>query len=282
MFKKLLKYDFKWIFSIWWIGAVSILVLSVPAGFALRNLVTANYTQYGEIFNGLWIYLYYLLICLFPALGAILIFIRYYCNFFRDEGYLTFTLPVKRSTHLLSKVVSGSLINLLSGITIFIAVCIIGTITPVEKGSSITALGFVTKIIFEVIWELISIGDFWFILYFLLIMLISVAGSVLSTLLTYLFITIGATVVKKHKVLATIGIMYASSFVASLAFIPVIILVVIWFGSAISIANFGSSVVLANCFVCLLLLFVLAALATAITLIYSIITGTLERKLNLQ
>lgn len=282
MFKKLLKYDFKWIFSIWWIGAVSILVLSVPAGFALRNLVTANYTQYGEIFNGLWVYLYYILLCLFPALGSVLIFIRYYCNFFRDEGYLTFTLPVKRSTHLLSKVVSGSLINLLSGITIFIAVCIIGTIMPMEKGSSMTLLGAFTEAVFEGIWECISKGDLWFILYFLLIMLISVAGSVLSTILTYLFITIGATVVKKHKVLATIGIMYASSFVASLAFIPILILVVIWFGAATSIANFGSSILLANCFVCLLLLFVLMALICAITLIYSIITGTLERKLNLQ
>lgn len=281
MFKKLLKYDFKWMFSIWWIGAVSILALSIPSGFALRNLINVNFTQYGEIFNGLWIYVYYILLCLFPALGSILIFARYYCNFFRDEGYLTFTLPVKRSTLLLSKIVSGTMINILSAVTIILAICIVTIMAPSDKGSQTPLLFAIAQEFFTFLFD-VQTSRIWVVLYILLFLIISVLYSVLSTLLTYLFITIGATVVKKYKLLATIGLMYASSFVASMVMIPLFILIVIWTGSVIEISSFHNTEILSNLFLTCMFLFVATGISTAIVAIYSVITGTLERKLNLQ
>ena len=279
MFKKLLKYDLKWMLSIWWIGAVSILALAIPTGFALRNLINVNFTQYGEIFNGLWIYIYYLLICLFPALGSVLIFARYYCNFFRDEGYLTFTLPVKRSTLLLSKAVSGTLVNMLSLSTILLAVCTVLLIAPSDKGSSMPLLFEIVKELFNTIFNNFS---FWVVSDALLLLISFVLYVALSTLVTYLFITIGATVVKKYKLLVTIGLMYASSFVASMVMIPMFILTFIWISSAIELSSFYDSPLLVNVFVTCILLCIIAAISTAIVAIYSVITGTLERKLNLQ
>ena len=40
---------------------------------------------------------------------AIIIAVRFYKNTYSDEGYLTHTLPVKRGTLLLAKVIAGTI-----------------------------------------------------------------------------------------------------------------------------------------------------------------------------
>lgn len=279
MFKKLLKYDFKAIFSIWWIGAISILVLAIPTGITARNLVISNYTSYGEMFNALWIYVYYFLAVAFTFLSTVLVFIRYYSNFFKDEAYLTFTLPVKRSTLYLSKLTSAFLINLMTALTEMVALFIILTITPVSKGKS-------TPVLFDLVSELFELFLEAFQRYGVPIVILNILGiiagivlySVLSVSLIYLFISIGSTVVKKHKILVTIGIIYLSSFVASFILIPLFILIVMWSASASAITTFGFFSVPAL----LIILLLLVALMTVITLISLVNMGILERKLNLQ
>ncbi len=279
MFKKLLKYDFKSIFSVWWIGAVSILVLSIPSGIVARNLVTANYTSYGEIFSFLWLYVYYFLALAFAFLTTILIFIRYYSNFFKDEGYLTFTLPVKRSTLYLSKLVSAFLMNLMTALTEIIALFIILTMTPVSKRNSMPALFEMLSDIFSELFDMSQIyGTPLVILNILGIIAGIMLYSVLSTSLIYLFISIGSTVVKKHKLLVTIGIIYLSSFVASFVLIPLFILVIMWSASVTTLTTFGFFSVPAL----LIILLLLVALITLITLVSLVNIGMLERKLNLQ
>lgn len=281
MFKKLLKYDFKSIFTVWWVGAVSILALAIPTGFCVRSLITANYTPIMELFYSLWIQIYYLLINSFNLFGFVLIFIRYYKNFFTDEGYLTFTLPVKRSTLFLSKVTSGVLINILSGATIFLAACIILLIAPTEKGSFTPLIVDVFSNISEIFTDVFASSGLWLVLDIILVAIILILASVSSIIMTYLFITIGATIVKKHKLITTIGLMYGSSFVCSMFIIPAFILGIMFFASIDVVSTVYYSA-LFNPFLSLIFFLIVAVFLTIISLVSFIITGTLERKLNLQ
>ena len=102
MLKKLLKYDLKAVFKYWWIAAISTLGLSVLGGFAvtvLRDTVSTEPEKKVpiilEILSSIALPLVYLGFIALGILTVIMIFARYYKNFFSDEGYLTFTLPVK-------------------------------------------------------------------------------------------------------------------------------------------------------------------------------------------
>lgn len=279
MFKKLLKYDFRSVFSIWWIAAVSILALAIPTGLVTRNLATANYTSYGETFSILWLYVYYFLSIAFAFLTTVLIFIRYYSNFFKDEGYLTFTLPVKRSTLYLSKLVSAFLVNLMTALTEILAICIILLMTPESKRNS-------TPILFEVLSELFTELAEMIQVYGAPLVILNILGiiagillySVLSTSLIYLFISMGSTLVKKNKLLVTIAIIYGASWVASFVLIPLFILVIMWGASVTAFTTFSFFSVPAL----LIILLALVALMTVTTLISLVNIGMLERKLNLQ
>ncbi len=277
MFKKLLKYDFRSVFSVWWIAAVSILALAIPTGLVTRNLVTANYTSYGETFSILWLYVYYFLSIAFTFLTTVLIFIRYYSNFFKDEGYLTFTLPVKRSTLYLSKLLSAFLINLMTVITEIAAICIILLITPESKRNSTPILFDILHQFFSGIAELTRMSPL-VIPCILGVIAGIVLYSVLSTSLIYLFISIGSTLVKKNKLLVTIAIIYAASSLASFVLIPLFILVIMWGSSvmAITVFEFFSVPTL------LIIFLISVVLITLITFISLVNIGMLERKLNLQ
>ena len=104
MFAKLLKYDLRAVIKYWWIAAVSSLGLSVIGGVCI-NIITVDYTSFQALQSiailGLVISIIGL--CVFGVLSEILILVRFYKNFFSDEGYLTFTLPVRKTQLLNSK-----------------------------------------------------------------------------------------------------------------------------------------------------------------------------------
>ena len=99
MLRKCLRYDFKSVFTYWLFGAITMLILSFPAGLALRSQIV-NIENASNRFNWeiLVLILYYFAIAAFLLLGSILIYVRYYKHFFSDEGYLTFTLLPLRCT----------------------------------------------------------------------------------------------------------------------------------------------------------------------------------------
>ncbi len=282
MFKKLLKYDLKSLLSIWWIGAVSLLVLAIPTGLCAKTLITVNYLPYVDTFCELWIFIYYILLSAFSLFGTVLLFIRYYSNFFRDEGYLTFTLPVKRSSLYLSKVLSGTIVNILSTLTVIASVCIILAITPDSKSDPTPILFEIVPDLIKGFIELIKMDGFRVLSFLLFFLIICVLYAVLSVTVLYLFITIGSTIVKKHKLVATIGLMYGASFVSSMVLIPGFILVTIWFSSVDYLFANGITENVSFALIMLVMALIIAALTTVISLISLATTGTLERKLNLQ
>ena len=116
MLLKLLKNDLKSVFKYWWIGAVISFCLSFAGGFLLNIL--NNNAYYSDLLTALCTIAFVFVICgisAFSFLYLILVVIRYYRNFFTDEGYLTFTLPVKRNQLLLSKFITSIIASATTG-----------------------------------------------------------------------------------------------------------------------------------------------------------------------
>ncbi len=126
---------------------------------------------------------------------------RFYKNKFTDEGYLTFTLPVKVEQIYWSAVVNILIWTLIStlavGLVIF-AVVALGT----------GQLNYIVEEIlpiFELIFEEMNLDDGFMILNVLAALVNAAYGMVLPLAC----VTMGAVLVKKHKILAAFGIGYA-------------------------------------------------------------------------
>lgn len=114
MLKKLLKYDLKWILKVEYIWSIITIILATL-------LRLTNYLNESVITNIIKIVLTSLTITgmaniLFNAI--IRTWVRVKNNLYKDEAYLTHTLPVKESTILSSKILAGVLTMLFSVATI--------------------------------------------------------------------------------------------------------------------------------------------------------------------
>ncbi len=207
MFNKLFKYDFKSVFRFWWIFAVAAIVLSVMGGFLLDALFTITSQEEPDILltilSMLGFFFSIMLLACFPLATIIMTLIRYYKNFFSDEGYLTFTLPVKRSQLLCSKLLSNFVFQIMSGaITLLGALIILGL--GLRQHSAEFYQEFYTA--FQPAgahWNFVDTA-------LLLSMLLSgIVGILYGCNMFYLCITIGSVISKKHKALTGIGIYLA-------------------------------------------------------------------------
>ena len=133
MLRKLFKYDFLAIGKTMWLFTILAVVAGIIAsciGIFMNNFYTESIPDYFQVSLGI-MFVFLLIFCLYAilaylVLAIIMILMRYYKNFFTDEGYLTFTLPVKTSTLLDAKILSGILWVFIS-LTVFF-LCILSFI----------------------------------------------------------------------------------------------------------------------------------------------------------
>ncbi len=208
MLKKCLKYDLKSIVKIWTLFAATLLVLSPIAGLALRSLLLRmddmifpweTLLLMGGCFM-LWAFLLVILV---------MVYIRFYTNFFKDEGYLTFTLPVSRSTLFLSKVLNATIYEAASMAVILLSLAITLAIAPDPDEEYLSLLGrclawIVTRLGF--FFDTLGFGAVVLILEAMLLLLLL---SLTKTLFYYFAITLGASISRKHPILMTVVLIYA-------------------------------------------------------------------------
>lgn len=284
MFKKLLKYDMLSVWRLWWLLAVSVLGLSVAGSIVLRFVIThmederfAILTAFGMIFFVISL----VAIVASIALTQLLIYYRFYKNFFTDEGYLTFTLPVSRRDLLLSKTLNALIWEvahiLLLAVCLFIFLLVA---PPVGDSGGLLNTDVVVSMIDGVAqaWE--AIGG-WLIVYVLEAILILSGAFVFSASLIHFCITIGSVVAKKHKLIAAIGIYYLVNMLLTSVF-----QIVGLFGIGSFIMGFGYKLEAigqgAGMPAIALLLLVISLMVVSGALIMTFMTlGKLERKLNL-
>ena len=208
MLKKLLKHDFKALFKYWWIVAVVTAGLSALSGKCITIIESEKeLPAVLDASAGIALMLTYIGIIVFTVFSTVMIFVRYYKNLFTDEGYLTFTLPVKRSDILNSKLISAAVLEFATFLVIGLDVLLmlfVAYYKEILKKEFFVGL----KQAAATIWK--ELGGYIFV-YLLEGILIMIALSVLALLLLFICVTIGSIITKKAKVVASIGIYYAAN-----------------------------------------------------------------------
>ena len=144
-----------------------------------------------------------------------LILKRYYQNLFKDDGYLTFTLPVKTSGILLSKLISSTIWSLITSLFAIVSIAIFVVFGTSRQFINMDAIDTFSRI-WETYWStpLLTLKDYIIIpIIFTLLVLSSVVQNIL---LLFLAITLGNQVSRKHKILGSVGMYFVVNTVASI------------------------------------------------------------------
>ncbi len=273
MLKKLLKYDLRAVFKLWWIAAAVTVVMAVLGGFAgLIQTYSDRLPEVITVITGFVRFFAYFCIAALFVLTQVLLFVRYYKNFFTDEGYLTFTLPANREALLNSKVITGILAMLA---TSGIGLLNFGLMNYISGNWDIifddwsSFREFCASITEETgIYLLIYSGE---------VLMIAAITLLLSVLFLFCCITFGSMIVKRGKLLASIGIYYGATSIfvttAQLLLIFGIGSIGVWFSRFPEEARYPM--------LTLVLLIILLFLAALCALIYAFTYWMLDRKLNL-
>lgn len=287
MLKKCLKYDFEAVLRTWWILAVSMLGASVIAGLGFRffsQCMMADDLNEGlmmlSVFVAIGSYFCLLAMIMGMTVSFILIFWRIYTHFYTDQGYLTFTLPVKRSTLYLSKVIMGTVLEAATvGILILGILFMVLVVPPTEGGEFFLSLDWLSAI-GEVLGQLVDVAGWWLILWIPTGVAILLLFALFQNGLIYFCITVGAVVAKRHKLIAAIGIYYGVNVAVGL--IGEIIFLFLTAGiTAIIMAALASGGVIMGLTITAILFIVALAMAVLSAILHFMTVNKLERKLNL-
>lgn len=274
MLRKLLKYDLKAVFRLWWAAAAVSVIMAVVGGFANailnadRDLPMAVRTIASMVqFLARFSFIAFFLVML------VMIFVRYYRNFFTDEGYLTFTLPVSRKALLNSKALMGVIAL---GATAGVCSADLALMAFIgdrdyylsEKFRNDAARFF--KEMFE------SIGGYSF-LYALEIAVLGAAVLLFTVLFLYTCVTFASMIVKKGKLIAAIGIYYGANSLFSF----IIQMMVLFVVPSIMVWTNGLSDQMSCPVAALMLLLLICYVGMFCGILYTLTYRMLDRKLNL-
>ena len=140
----------------------------------------------------------------------VMIIRRFYTSFFTDEGYLSFTLPVTTTQHILSKFVVAAVWQVVSAVIALVAVglvllgALIGIGSSGEVMDAIASTGEGLTLTLEEIGSMFNIGSAFMPSVIVLYTLIVIVGVASYVFLLYFSISLGCMLAKKHRVLAGI------------------------------------------------------------------------------
>ena len=282
MLQKALKHDMRATLPLWLFLSAITLATSLILGLSLRDIVLNIMKEdYIPIFAILGLFLSILVIVGYLIATFIFVAVRFYQNFFTDEGYLTFTLPVPRTTLFFSKVISGCVFVLASFAVLLFTLAVALTIapsSPVEDTPLISTLA-------EGLWDIFSTtfrntNKPTLILQMVAVVAIGVVFIVYEVLAIYLCITVGSVMAKKWKVAAAILCYYVANIAVNL--ISTLGQFVALFGAAPFWLVLSSLPPITAGVVELLLLIVAFSFFVILTsAIYRVCTHLIEKKLNL-
>ncbi len=133
------------------------------------------------------------------VLTTVIIVSRFYKNMFSSEGYLTHTLPVTATQHILVKLTTAIIFDIFAFLTLILA----GVIATL--GDVLTEIINAVKYLFNNFYlEYVGIHGIFYIIEFILLM---IAASVMGILLFYACITAGQ-LFNKNRIFAAIGIYF--------------------------------------------------------------------------
>lgn len=288
MFRKLLKYDLNAIVRLWWIGAVISVAAAVAGALLLRFSMQAFDREIASVFVKLLAIVGLIagIACLFAVVFSfvftvILIFVRFYKHFFTDEGYLTFTLPVKRSTLFLSKTVNALIWFSAHFCVILISFLLFSMLVVSPSEGDLFLNFFVLKAIGKLLGSEWGVFGAWMIVYILEALALLLVYAFFTISLVHFCITFGAVVAKKAKVILAIVMYYLinSAITTVSQFVILIFGTMMWEGMTILTQNASMG---RMCGIYALLIMVLIGMLSVLgTALYSATQFMIDRKLNL-
>ena len=218
MFAKLLKHDWRATSGTLWLLTAAAFGVSLLGGLVLHLL-----THYEESLNplvqaGLTLSMVFIGLALiaYGAAVEILQLVRFYKSRFTDEGYLTFTLPVKSHQVFLSTFLCMLLWTVITALVLTLCIAIILAIgLPWSEIMADLSGGSWSE--FSFVWEELKemYGFAAEPAYIVIQSLQVVVGVLYSIVMVLTCLTVGAVVAKKHKIIAAFVAYYAISFATS-------------------------------------------------------------------
>ena len=226
MLRKLIKYDKRALRKISLSMFLVALVAGLLSGLCLRFQDKASEYLLLELLISLVNLISIFALAVSMLVVIVFVALRFYRNFYTDEGYLTFTLPVRRTQLMFSKTYVGfsaivkQLIAILGGVAIILALVW-------DKATDETAMTSLAEIIVVAIRELWKTDAKMFVIYAVEIFAGILAYLLFDLMLIYLCISLASVIVKKARIAVAIAIFYfANSFVIGGIELAVILLTV--------------------------------------------------------
>lgn len=200
MLKKLFKEEWKRFF---FAPTITLIILTVLTLIVMSTFMTSfwdqGYNVFVELFAGFTILAYILSLAALSFCITLCTAVRFYKNFFTDEGYLMFTLPVKTSDLLLSKLLVAILWRLIS--IVFIWFSILGIATVAVSYLSDTGIVQFFREFMDLFQELLSFTNLSIPLpvFFIWAALIGICSQFFSILFIYTCICLGQ-LWNRHKI----------------------------------------------------------------------------------
>lgn len=202
MLKKLFKQEWKSFFPA---PTITMIILAVVTLILMSTFMTSFWEQddniFVDLFASLTIITYAFCLAALSFCVMICTAVRFYKNLFTDEGYLMFTLPVKSSDLLLSKMLVAALWRLIS--TAFIVLSVVGVASValfyLSDTSIVQFMGEFFELFGDALAELQESISIPVALFFLWLLLLGACSLFYSILFLYACICLGQ-LWSKHKI----------------------------------------------------------------------------------
>lgn len=229
MFSRLLKHE--WRASSGLLGMLSLAAagIGILATVVLRILVNTSGSLWWDTAEGLGVilvmalgmFLFFSVVALsvYAIAVQVILLYRFYKNKYTDEGYLTFTLPVKPTQIFWSSFLNMLIWLIISILVVFGVVFLAVLFGTAEHGLVNTDVFDAMKDLLEffrvIDWQML-LQEQYSIPYLIVLGLTFLLTPFYALFVPMACITAGAVLAKKHKILASFGVYYGVNFVVGI------------------------------------------------------------------
>lgn len=211
MLKKCLKHDLRYVYDVWKIATLIFVPLSIIGGLSMRVTFFMDnpYPVIIKVLSVIGMMLFYIGTVAYLFVGAGMGMYRYYQTCFTDEGYLTFTLPVKRHTILNSKILSTVIPFAASAVVMLICFHATFALVPSQNPDTphLSALAVAYRSISEFLKVSFKMHGFMTVVYAAQILVLATVGTLAVLLAIFSAITRSPEAKKRPKMSVAKGLL---------------------------------------------------------------------------